>query len=245
MSVAETENLETERPERAVLIRAIAAVSAGDGRTLDMRIVPFGERATCMDGHGGVPKGVPYQEEWMPGAFDGQLNAANRIYLNFEHHPGLRGVIGRGLQLRRDHDGYHGSFRVFDDEDGDKALMLVREGVLTGASLEAMPKRGGSIRTAAGVVQRVKAHLDSVALCRTPAFPSAVVTALREEDPIDEQMLPVQPNPELIERCRRLGIKIPQRYEAHPEEEGTPAESGTPEDGTRQPSQDTTSEVKD
>jgi hypothetical protein len=51
---------------------------------------------------------------------------------------------------------------------------------------------------------------------------------------LDEEYLPVPLNPELVERCRRLGIQLPQRYQAHPDEAGTPAETGTPEDGTRQ-----------
>jgi HK97 family phage prohead protease len=212
MSVTDTETIEIERPDRAVLVRRFdTQLAAGDGRTVDMRIVPFGEKATVADGHGGVPKGVPYQEEWMPGVFDKQLNAANRVLLNFEHQQGLPGVIGRGLELRRGSDGYHGSFRVMETADGDKALMLIREDVLTGASLEAIPQK--SIRTTAGVVQRVKAHLDSVALCRLGAFPSAVVTAVRENDlMVDEDMLPVELDREVVERCRRLGINLPDRY---------------------------------
>ena len=179
----------------------------------------------------------------MPGVFDKQLTAAHRVLLNFEHQPGLAGVIGKGLELRRGHDGYHGSFRVMETPDGDKALMLIREDVLTGASLEAFPQK--SIRSTAGIVQRVRAHLDSVALCRVGAFAGAVVTAVRtdEEIVLDEALLPVAPDPELIERCRRLGLKIPQRYEAHPDDTDTPAEeSGTSEDGTRQDESTSTEE---
>jgi len=58
---------------------------------------------------------------------------------------------------------------------------------------------------------------------------------LENEITFDEEMLPVVPDPELIERCRRLGIRLPQRYQAHPEPADTPAEAGTSEDGTRQP----------
>jgi uncharacterized protein len=238
MSEEHSEEQDTERPERAVLVRRFETeLAAGDGRTVDMRIVPFGERATVTDGFGGVARGVPYQEEWMPGVFDRQLRAANRVLLNFEHQQGIAGVVGHGLQLERRGDGYHGSFRVHDSSDGDKALMLVKEGVLTGASVEAFALKGGSVRAADGTVQRTRAHLDSVALCRKGAFAGAVVTAIRSED-LDTSpatdLLSTPIDPELVARCRHLGIKLPQRYEAHPDATDTPAETGTSESGTGQ-----------
>lgn len=237
MTAVEQEVPEHPKPaERPVLHREYAAeLTPGDGRTIDVRIVPYGERITHNDGHGGVPVGVDYQEEWVQGAFADQVKAHGRereVLVNFEHQDGLQGVIGHGLALREEADGFYGSFRLHDTPDGEKALMLVREQVLRTISLEAKPKR--SIRSAEGVIQRVKAHLVNVALTRFGAYKGAVVLAVREEADIllDEALMPVQPDPELIERCRRLGIKIPQRYEAHPDETGTPDE-GTPVDGTR------------
>src|SRR6185369_2204365 len=108
--------------------------TAGDGRTIDMRIVPYNTPATVAD----PPHYQPYEEVWMPGAFDRQLKAANRVaaWLNFEHEQGIRGIIGHGNELRDAQDGLHGSFRVMENPDGDKALQLVRDGVLTGISLE-------------------------------------------------------------------------------------------------------------
>jgi uncharacterized protein len=223
-----------EAPDRGLIRRTFAAeMSEGDGRTIDVRVVPYGERITHNDGRGGVPKGVPYTEEWAPGTFSHQLGAANRVLVNFEHQEGLGGVVGHGKALLERQDGLYGSFKMHETPDGDKALMLVREGVLHGISLEAEGRR--SIRTAEGVIRRVKANLVNVALCRTPAYAGAVVLALREEaEPLlDEEFLPIQPDPEVIERCRALGIALPQRYEAHPAETDTPPEGGTSEDGTR------------
>lgn len=237
---------ENQRPERAVAIRRYdVQIEAGKGRTVSMRIAPFGEIAVAADGLGGVPKGVPYQEELMPGMLDKQLRAANRVLLNFEHQEGISGVIGYGKALRSAGDGYYGDFVIQETQDGDKALDLVRNGVLGGASVETYWLK--SVRSAAGVVRRVKAHLDAVALCRTPAYPSAVVTGLRSQEIesavlMDEELLPVSLDPELAERCRRLGIRLPQRFEAHPAENGHPGETGTPEDGTRQSENTPTSE---
>lgn len=234
-----------EPAERPVLRREYAAdLTPGDGRTIDVRIVPYGERITHNDGHGGVPRGVDYQEEWVPGAFADQARAHGRekeVLVNFEHQDGLQGVIGHGLALREEADGFYGSFRLHETPDGEKALMLVREEVLRTISLEAKPKR--SVRTVDGVVQRVKAHLVNVALTRFGAYSGAVVLALREEADVllDESLLPVQPDPEVIERCRSLGITLPQRYQAHPDPTGTPSDEGTPDDGTRPETTEATS----
>jgi len=208
------------------LLRAFSVeLEAGEGRTIDARIVPYGVPAEVSDfGR------RPYTEEWVAGCFDDQLRAANRVdvLMNFEHHQGLRDVIGCGVALRSDPDGLHGSFRIFDGTDGDKALELVHAGVLGGISLEAYAKK--SIRSAAGVVQRIKAHLDMVALCRRPAFADARVLAVREQVIFDEELLPIPIDPELLARCEKLGIAVPQ---AHPAD-GHPGEAGTPADDTRQ-----------
>jgi HK97 family phage prohead protease len=151
--------------------------ATGDGRTVDLRVVPYNEPATVAD----PPDYQPYQEVWLPGVFDRQLNAANRVnvLLNFEHQQGIGGVIGHGLSLREASDGFYGSFRMSNNNDGDKALELISEDILRGVSLEAKPLRS---RTVNGRVERVKAHLDKVALCRTglAAFESAQVLAVRQ-----------------------------------------------------------------
>jgi HK97 family phage prohead protease len=221
------------RSEDGIVRRSFAAeLTQGDGRTVDVRVVPFGEKIKHNDGLGGLPRGEWYEEEWMPGVFRHQENAANRLLANFEHQPGLGNVVGKGVTLREEADGYHASFRILDGADGDKLLQLIPD-VVDMVSLEARPVK--SVRSATGVVQRVKAHLAGIAFTRFGAYQGAKVLAVREEAQkvIDQALLPVDIDPELVERCRRLGVALPQRYEAHPAETGTPAESGTPEDGTR------------
>ncbi len=241
------EQQQAEQPARIKAVRRLdTEITTGDGRTLSFRIAPFGERATSADGLGGLPKGVPYQEELMPGLYDGQLRAANRVFLNFEHQLGIAGIVGHGLALRAERDVYHADFRVHETGDGDKALMLAKEGVLQGASVESYWLK--SVRTASGVIQRVKAHLDAVAICRQGAYAGAVLTGMRSdelEDEIlmDEELLAVPIDPGLIDRCRKLGVRLPQRFEAHPVDAGTPGAPGTPEDGTRQADSTTSTEV--
>jgi HK97 family phage prohead protease len=241
MSETTIETPDTEARESGLLRREYATeLSPGDGRTIDVRIVPYGEKITHDDGHGGVAKGIPYTEEWKYGAFADQVRAAEvgrakKVYVNFEHRQDLQSLIGHGLTLRESADGFYGSFALHENADGDKALMLVREGVLDGISLEVPSRTLKSVRTAAGIVQRVKAHLNGIALCRFPAFQNSRVLAIREEAEIIDEIESSAPDPELIERCRRLGIRIPQRYEAHPETDGHPDKVGTPGDGNRQP----------
>lgn len=199
-----------------VIVRTFAAeLTPGDGRTVDVRIVPYGERITHNDGLGGVPRGVNYQEEWLPGVFSHQVSAANRVLANFEHQPGIGGIVGHGLALREAADGFHGSFKIHDTPDGDKALLLLREKVVEGVSLEAVPVK--NIKAAGGLVQRAKANLRAIAFTRFGAYEGARVLALREEDEqesmtFDAELLPADMDPELVARCRALGVKLPERY---------------------------------
>ena len=222
-------------PVDTILRREFRAdLEVGDGRTVDVRIVPYGERIRHNDGRGGVPRGVWYEEEFAPGAFDHQLNAAHRVLANVEHEEGINAKVGHGIVLRDAPDGLHGTFRLLETPAGETARQLIKAGALDGVSLEA--KRVKDLRTRDGVVRRVKANLHGIAFTQFGAYKGAKVLALREEaeEIVDEELLPVDIDPELIERCRRLGVALPQRYEAHPVETGTPDLSGTPAaDGTR------------
>lgn len=231
---------DTETAERPFLIREfVAADLEVTGRTVDVRLVPFGEVARVAD----PPDWRPYEEEWLPGVFDHQLSAANRIHAKYGHSRSVVDVVGHGISLRsQDGDGYHVSTKIHQTLQGETALELLRDGALPCVSLEAEPVK--AVRSASGVVQRVKANVTGFAFCRQGAFAGARVLAIREAPDIifDEELLPVELDPALVERCRRLGIAIPERLKAHPATTGTPASAGTPEDGTRQTKETPTSE---
>jgi len=177
------------------LVREVSFAVEGDGRTIEARIVPYNTPTEVVDlpEHGGT--GVPYVERWLPGAFEKQANAANRVevYLNFEHEDGLRGIVGHGVALHEADDALYGTFRVHPGADGDKALHMVNEGLLTGLSIEAIPTR--TRRTVDGIVERVKARLDKVSLCRggRVAYQDAQVLAVREAPP---EVPEAEPTPE-------------------------------------------------
>lgn len=153
-------------------------------RIIEGVLVPYG-KPTLVHDHDASP---PYYEEYVPGVFRSNVNAANRVLLDFEHYGAtndivgsmgsLQGTIGHGIGLREESDHLHGSFKILQHPDGDKALELAEAGVLAAFSVAARLKR--SQRSAAGVVQRLNARLDRVSLCRTGAYPEAIVTAIRQ-----------------------------------------------------------------
>jgi HK97 family phage prohead protease len=196
--------VELESAERAPLHREfpVEITADSDGRTVDVRIVPYGVKAMVSDG------GAPYYETWLPGVFEKQMNAANRVkvLLNFEHEQGLRGVVGHGVSLEDHPEGPQGTFRVHANADGDKALELINEGLLTGISLEAIPLKS---RRVGDVVERIRAHLDKVAFCRFPAFEQAQVLAVREAPVVPPEPAPVPD--EMTERLAALGVELLRR----------------------------------
>ncbi len=217
--VQEEALVETGGRGREVLVRTYGVdAEMSDDRTIDVRIVPFGEVATVAD----PPDFREYKEEFMPGVFARQEGAANRILLRVgpghtgldlstgERKPGLAGVIGHGKELLSRTDGYLGRFKIHSGAEADTARELVKDGVLHGVSAEFVAIK--SIRSRENVVQRVKAHLDSVLLTYQPAYSKAQVLAMREEEDemLDEEFMPPPINRQLLERCADLGIDLPE-----------------------------------
>src|ERR1041385_6816726 len=172
-----TETTETFRREVTVHLR-----EDGDGRTLVSKLVPYNEVATVSDD--GI---TTYQEKFLPGAFTAQTRAAHRIkvFLNYRHGQSLQDQIGHATKLEEREDGLYGALRVIDHPDGDKALALIREGVLDKLSIEFASPRS---RKVGGVIERIKAHLRGVALTPFGAYASAAVLAIREagEDDLED-----------------------------------------------------------
>ncbi len=197
---------ETHDPER--LVREVTFAVEGDGRTIEARIVPYNTPTQVVDSPANGGTGVPYVERWVPGAFEKQEKAADKVLLNFEHERGLRGVVGHGVALRNAPDALYGTFRVHPGPDGDKALHMVNEGILTGLSIEAWPVK--TLRSAEGFVDRIKARLDNVALVRKAAYSDAMVLAVREAveapEPPDDDPPPPARTLEVNETLERMGI---------------------------------------
>jgi HK97 family phage prohead protease len=201
---------------RPVLARAFAeSPIQADGRNLYLRCVPWDEPATVVDD---PPNGdgIPYQESFARGSCAGAIKDPRRVYLEFEHfHPGLSGVIGRGDELEERPDALYGRFRVLNTQDGDKALELIADGTLQGASVFFKPQR--AIRTAAGLVRRTRVKLERVAIAPEGSYPGAKILAVRTQDdgetPIVVPELERLPafDPELVARLSAQGITLSDR----------------------------------
>lgn len=189
--------------DRVVLVREVPLEipEGGDGRTLEARIIPYNESATICD----PPDYVTKQERFAPGAISKQINALHRVkvWLTTLHEPGLRGIVGHAETLEDRDDGVYATFRLHENADGDKAQMMVREGLLPNMSVEFIPLQ--SVERA-GFVERVRAHLDRVSLVPVGAYAGANVLALREP-PIELPRLAPLPD-DLAESLAGRGFKL-------------------------------------
>lgn len=223
---------EEEATPPGVIVRTFRTeiVADGDGRTIEGLIVPYGVEETVTDPH----TRRTYREVMLRGAFRNAVKAPNRVLLDFEHYGAiddvmgsmgsLQGTVGHATALEERPDGLYGSFRVLRCADGDKVLELAREGVLTGFSVASRVLR--SVRSQAGVMQRVKAHLDRVSICRVGAYEQARVLAMRSEVVVpEEDMLRI--NSDLLEGLARF-VEIPARLKEELEPQDTEHESSEP-----------------
>jgi HK97 family phage prohead protease len=199
--------------DEPLLIRQFAVeLEESDGRTLEGRVVPYGVSATVGD----PPDYRPYEEAFVRGAFAGAVKAPNRVYLTFEHdlspHPAPDNIIGHGVEFEERDDALYGRFRVLDDPGGEKARLLIREKILGAMSVEFKPL--SKPRIVNGVVQRLKVHLDRVALVRQGSYPGAEVLALRhkleaeDEEPVWKPEHLPRFDPEMADSLARY-VKVP------------------------------------
>ncbi len=174
----------------------------GDGRTIHALVVPYGKPTTVNDGQG------PYKEQFVRGAFKRAVDVPNRVWLNFEHHPGFSNVIGNGIEFEERSDGLYGQLEVDASDEGEKALRFINKRVLTGMSVEFKPMSHD--KPVDGVVTRRSVHLDAVALCRQGAYEDAKVLAVRTElvTPAEQ---PKTFDPELLEKLARF-VEIPEQF---------------------------------
>jgi HK97 family phage prohead protease len=186
--MSETEETRIVTPEEPrTLIREVPLeLAEGDGRTLEARIIPYGESATICD----PPDFVVEQERFAPGAFDRQIKAAHRVkvWLSTLHEQGLRGIVGHGETLEDRDDGVYATFRIHDNPDGNKALQMVRDGLLPALSIEFKDLQ--SVRRA-GFVERVRGHLDAVSLVPVGAYKGAEVLSLRTPPVVLPRLAPL------------------------------------------------------
>jgi HK97 family phage prohead protease/HK97 family phage major capsid protein len=150
-------------------VRNAVQDTEGDGRTLEGRIVPYGETITLGDS----------QEAFAPGVFS-EVEPGDVVLL-WQHD--TTAPIGRMTILREEEDGAYGTFRLADTERAREARSLISEGVIRGLSVGFQPDQTQNQK---GVRTHVKARLRETSLVTFPAYPTAGVLAVREEERMDE-----------------------------------------------------------
>ena len=156
--------LETRQYESELEVR-----SDGDGRTICGICVPYDVETRI---HAGLT------EVFRFGAFDAVTRAAHRVKL-LQGHNTQTMPLGKAITLREDARGLYGEFKVSKTAQGDQALELVRDGVLTNLSVGFQPLKDR--KTLAGIVERIKAHLDEVSLVTFGAYGDAAsINAIRQ-----------------------------------------------------------------
>jgi HK97 family phage prohead protease len=162
-------------------LRADAA--GGDGRTVDLRIVPFGVL-------GRTPQGLEMVER---GAFEG--TDPDAVVLRQDH---ADPPAGRGTSLEERDDGAYMSFRIARTPRGDELLANLAERMHRNASIGFEEIAGGStMRAYRGEPVRVhrRLRLREVGTTWRPVYPEAQVLAVRAEDLEMPDGAPVIPEP--------------------------------------------------
>jgi hypothetical protein len=151
--------------------------SSSDGRTLFGRAVPYGVIAQVAS----------FRERFQPGVFSRQVGSGQvgQVKLYDAHSDRIDGrhPIGRTTGLREQPDGLYGEWQLFDTSRAEDALKLVKAGEVTGLSVGFSAKGAGSQRGEDGVIDRISAHLDHVALTHEPVYADAQVLGVRSRLP--------------------------------------------------------------
>lgn len=155
-----TQQLITRTFDAELSLRSSGAGS--DGRTVFGIAVPYGVPQYIYDG---------LTEEFVQGAFNHQLRAANRVRLAREHVDLGGSLIGALRSLEDRPEGLYFEARVSKTVAGDETLELVNDKALRQVSIGFRERPGGNRRSAAGnVIQRTAADLFEVALVMEGAY---------------------------------------------------------------------------
>lgn len=145
-----------------------------DGRTIVGIACPFDTPAQITE------PGGSYTEVFRRGAFTRTIaeRGPGRVKVYAQHQDRAL-PLGRAEILREDTAGLYAELRVSKTAAGDEVLELVRDGVLDGLSIGAVPIRAD--RSRPGHVERLEVSLREVSVVGTPAYDTARVLAVRSE----------------------------------------------------------------
>lgn len=168
---------------------AIRSGDGEDGRTIELRLLTWGEVADTDDG----------REAFIKGAFRG--TDPSRVTIESQRHDGE--LVGRGVKLDERDDGPYLVARVSDTTAGNDLLTLIKDGVIGAASVAF--KRLQHRQRRDGVVERTKVELRRVAVLERGSYPSAAVVAVREEVNVDDPVVVAEVTPPPVDLSPIIG----------------------------------------
>lgn len=154
-----------------------------DGRTVDGRIMPFGEVAEVVE-RDAAGELVRYRERFLPGCTEYvRQQAAKRggpgwVGLKLEHDDGLAARIGFATALDERDDGVHATFRLYAGDDLAKVRSMLEESH-RGLSIEFGDVVPAIVED--GITSRRQVMLGAVAATPVPIYAGAGITAMRGE----------------------------------------------------------------
>lgn len=156
-----------------------------DGRTLDGRVVPYGEVAHIveMDETGEL---VRYDEQFLPHSlaamaqgFKSRSFRGLHVPLVLDHNESFDSLIGHAVELESRDDGAYATFRLYDDSNITKIRSVLNESH-TGLSVKFKDTREPKLID--GIVSRVQVFVAHVAATPAPAYAGAGISSIRSTD---------------------------------------------------------------
>lgn len=142
------------------------------GRTITGIAVPYDSPTQIAE------RGQVFTERFAPGAFDASIaKRGDRIPILLMHDDRAL-PVGRPTGFRSTPDGLQMDARISDTTDGNDALTLVRDGVLSGLSVGFSVPDGGE--TWSGNERTItRAQLHEVSIVNFPAYDDARIASVR------------------------------------------------------------------
>jgi hypothetical protein len=164
-----------------------------DGRTLEGRIVPYGQVATVLEPDPDTNQLVRYQEQFLPNSLAAMAQGFKDrgrldLPLLLSHTESLDNRIGFATGLENRDDGAWASFRIYEDSNLVKIQSMLRESH-TGLSVAFKDTRPPKL--IGGVISRVQVFVGHVAATPTPTYAGAGITAMRSADDSQESPRPL------------------------------------------------------
>jgi hypothetical protein len=144
-----------------------------ENRTITGIAVPFDSETQIAE------RGRVFTERFAPGAFDASIaKRGNRIPVLLMHDDRAL-PIGKPVGFRSTADGLIMDARISDTTDGNDALTLVRDGVLSGLSVGFSVPDGGETWTDTSTRVITRANLHEVSVVNFPAYDDARIQSVR------------------------------------------------------------------